>query len=363
MMKLIASGLASAALAACGATPPQQSQEMAMRRNAAASKVDGRILFAKVRMADNGGKDDGIYMLENAGKVRKLLAKAAGDDALQYPRWSPDGTRIAFARAGDGGNYADLWIANGDGTNPRRLTNFQSKIAHANNVGLQARYIRDSGVVVGIAWSRKDFLTFASDKGNRADPANNRIPRPWVVEDPNDPATVHFIPATQAIDDVDNTALSADGSAMAFSSLWQAPDTGAKGTQIFLLDFTTKTFAQLTSLALGAYDPAFTPDGQSIVFAGRSDKNLGDHYLMTPEGKNQVQITSTGAARAPVWSPNGTQLAFLGAFEGAQFNLYVMDVTPPAPGTPFTATNFSKLEKVTDEQGIDARSGLSWTQA
>lgn len=47
MMKLIASGLASAALAACGATPPQQSQEMAMRRNAAASKVDAGLIQSR----------------------------------------------------------------------------------------------------------------------------------------------------------------------------------------------------------------------------------------------------------------------------------------------------------------------------
>ena len=134
-----------------------------------------------------------------------------------------------------------------------------------------------------------------------------------------------------------------------------------KGTQIFLLDFTTKKTTQLTSLALGAYDPAFSPDGQSITFTGRPEKNLGDLYLMTRDGNNQVQITQTTAARSPVWSPDGKKLAFLAAFEGAQFNIYVMDVAPAAPGTPLTAANFSKPEKLTDETGIDARSGLSWT--
>ncbi len=358
MLSLSSVGTVTALLAACGATHETSAPQTV---NVGASKADGRILFAKAHSINNGGNDDGIYLVENAGKSRKIIGKAGDDYALQYPRWSPDGTRIAFARAGDGGNYSDLWIANSDGTNPRRLTDFKSKIAHANNVNLQGQYIHDSGVVVGVAWSQKDFLTFASDKGNRSDPANNRIPRPWVVEDPNDPATVRFIPATQAVDDVDNTALSADGNAMAFSSLWQAADTGVKGTQIFLLDFTTKKTTQLTSLALGAYDPAFSPDGQYITFTGRPEKNLGDLYLMTRDGNNQVQITNTGAARAPVWSPDGKRLAFLAAFEGAQFNIYVMDVSLPAPGTPLTAANFSKPEKLTDETGIDARSGLSWT--
>ena len=82
---------------------------------------------------------------------------------------------------------------------------------------------------------------------------------------------------------------------------------------------------------------------------------------MARDGKNAVQITTTGAARSPVWSPDGKKLAFLAAFEGAQFNIYVMDVTPAAPGTPLTAANFGKPEKITDEKGIDASSGLSWT--
>ncbi len=357
VLSLSAVGMVTAALAACGAT---QGTPTPQTVNVGASKADGRLLFAKAH-TNNGGNDDGIYLIENAGKSRKVIGKAGEDYALQYPRWSPDGIRIAFVRAGDGGNYSDLWIANGDGTNPRRLTDFKSKIAHANNVGLQGQYIHDSGVVVGVAWSRADFLTFASDKGNRTDPSGIRIPRPWVVEDPNDPAKVRFIPATQAVDDVDNTALSADGNAMAFSSLWQASDTGAKGTQIFLLDFTTKKVTQLTSMTLGAYDPAFSPDGQYITFTGRPDKNLGDLYLITRDGKNQVQITSTGAARAPVWSPDGRKLAFLGGFEGAQFNIYVMDFNP-TPGTPIAAVNFGKHEKITDEKGIDARSSLSWTQ-
>ncbi|HEY7908348.1 MAG TPA: hypothetical protein VIC60_05710, partial [Thermomicrobiales bacterium] len=90
----VSAGLAGAALVGCGTELPQQRVQ---HGNAGASKADGRILFAKVRMTDNGGKDDGIYVLDN-GTVRKILSKQDGDDALEYPRWSPDGQRIAFAR-------------------------------------------------------------------------------------------------------------------------------------------------------------------------------------------------------------------------------------------------------------------------
>ena len=129
-------GLAGAALVGCGTEP----QQHARYGNAGASKADGRILFAKVRMTENGGKDDGIYALDN-GTVRKLLSKQDGDDALEYPRWSPDGQRIAFARAGDRGIFSDLWIVNADGSSPRRITDFQSKIAHKNDVDAEGNYV------------------------------------------------------------------------------------------------------------------------------------------------------------------------------------------------------------------------------
>ena len=372
-LKISAMAVASAALAACGASPQQSSsqsvQETTPRRNSAASKADGHILFAKVRMADNGGKDDGIYSLDNT-KVRKILSKAEGDDALEYPCWSPDGKQIAFARAGDGGIYSDLWIMNADTTNPRRITDFQSKIAHKNNVDAEGNYVKDSSIVAGLSWSQGgNFITFASDKGYNA-------MRPWTYETPDQPpspANLHVITATAGFSapnaginfHIDNTDSAPDGKTMAFVGLWaQADDYSNKQTQIYALDFGTKKYAQLTDLPMfkwGAYDPAFSPDGQYLAFAARPDYRVNDLFIMTRDGKNPVQITQTGAARAPVWSPDGKKIAFLAAFEGAQFNIYVMDVTPPAPGTPFAATNFSKPEKLTDEKGIDARSGLSWT--
>lgn len=367
-LKVSAAAVASAALAACGA-PRQQSlppQQIAPRRNTAASKADGRILFAKVQTIENGGKDDGIWMLENAGKPRKIIGMQEGDYAVQYPRWSPDGGQIAYVRAGDRGIYSDLWIINvNDPNSLRQITKFKSGIAHTNNVDAEGRYVKDSAIVAGLSWSKGgNFITFTCDK-------NYPAMRPWTYEQPGDPPSLqnlHVITATQFFsppnnfqqNHIDNTALAPDGSAMAFSALWQATDNPNKLTQIHVLDFGTKKYTLLTTLPWGAYDPAFSPDGQYIAFAGRPDYRVNDIYLMTRDGKNQVQITTTGAASAPVWSPDGKKLAFLAAFEGAQFNVYTMDVTPAAPGTPLAAANFGKPEKITDEKGIDARSGLSW---
>src|SRR3954462_9397720 len=45
------------------------------------------------------------------GESRKLLNDAAGEDR---PRWSPDGKRLAFLWAKDGGNGTQVWVQDFD---------------------------------------------------------------------------------------------------------------------------------------------------------------------------------------------------------------------------------------------------------
>jgi Tol biopolymer transport system component len=367
VLKLAGAGALAAALAACGAEP---GPGVSPRRNTGASKTDGRILFAKANTTENGGKDDGIWVLDN-GKARKLVGKQGDDYALQYPRWSPDGTQIAYARYQDRGIYANLWIMNADGTNNRRITDFQSKIPHQNNVNAEQDYVSDSSMVAGISWSiGGSFISFTSDKGYAA-------VRPWIYEQPGQPPSaqnLHLLTATANFSPPDNfpflhiddTEAAPDGGTMAFVAYWVQPDDWSnKQTQIYLLDFGTKKYAQLTDMPQfkwGAYDPAFSPDGQYIVFTGRPDYRVNDLFVMTRDGKNVTQVTQTGAARSPVWAPDGKRLGFLNGTQAGQFTISIMDVTPAAPGTPLTAANFGKPDTVSDEKGIDARSGLSWAQ-
>jgi hypothetical protein len=70
--------------------------------------------------------------------------------------------------------------------------------------------------------------------------------------------------------------------------------------------------AQLTS------DPAFvddqaatSPDGTRVVFARRpSTGGAAQLWVMDADGRNQIQLTSSGDNNAPAWSPNGQKIAF-----------------------------------------------------
>jgi TolB protein len=72
----------------------------------------------------------------------------------------------------------------------------------------------------------------------------------------------------------------------------------------------------------GSYwDPAWSPDGRRIVFAGRGD-GPGDLYVMETDGSGLRKLTRSAypgpnyGARQPVWSPDGRTIAFGYGYEG-----------------------------------------------
>ena len=72
-------------------------------------------------------------------------------------------------------------------------------------------------------------------------------------------------------------------------------------------------FAPLTSLEGNEYDPALSPDGTRVAFGW--DHGTGgpaDLYVKLADGEAPLQLTAEQAGdRAPVWSADGTRIAFL----------------------------------------------------
>ena len=116
-------------------------------------------------------------------------------------------------------------------------------------------------------------------------------------------------------------AISLDGKWLAFAS------NRLENAELYLMDLTTRTLQQLTHTdELDEYMPAFSPDGKSIAFvsertrggmmlpsvqASGSDPRTATIYLMDVDGRNQRPLIDIeGAQRAPVFSPDGQQIAF-----------------------------------------------------
>jgi Tol biopolymer transport system component len=91
---------------------------------------DGKtVVFA----ADRGEGSD-LYRLDPPALPVELTRNAGYVD--DGPVWSPDGRRIAFARAEVGApdQTAVLWIMNADGTNPRRVTPFSGEMVWLSDI-------------------------------------------------------------------------------------------------------------------------------------------------------------------------------------------------------------------------------------
>jgi len=70
-----------------------------------------------------------------------------------------------------------------------------------------------------------------------------------------------------------------------------------------------------------------------------------------------IQLTNLGTARAPTFSPDGKQLAFLAIAPGGNsFDLWVLDLQPGANGAPQP----SQPRQITQGMALDADSGVAW---
>jgi Tol biopolymer transport system component len=81
--------------------------------------------------------------------------------------------------------------------------------------------------------------------------------------------------------------------------------------QLFVRESSGATL-QLTHLAGGAYDPAWSPDGSEIAFSGDVDPASPAIFVIDADGTNQRVIARIGEARQPDWSPDGRSIVFSG---------------------------------------------------
>lgn len=240
-----------------------------------------------------------IWQLDiNSKENRKLTAGPRRDST---PRLSPDGKRLAFLsdRAEDSKKQVFL-LEPGRPGEAQQLTRFQ-------------------GGVNGFIWS--------SDSRHLA----------ILVETPDDAAKAagfarpETAEAKRQREAREQEEKRIGGSPVVFDRLRLRADgrrsliPGDAHVQLWLLDTsTTESEArQLTNDPFNVLQPAFSPDGQRLVFSSTRDRTqadltaISDLWLIEPFAQEQGQgprklTSSQGPANGPVWSPNGSKIAFVG---------------------------------------------------
>jgi hypothetical protein len=78
-----------------------------------------------------------------------------------------------------------------------------------------------------------------------------------------------------------------------------------------------------------ASDPQISPDGKRIAYVRRSGDIMTDRMrpsiwlVDTASGDQAPLVAGPGAHLSPLWSPDGTRLAYLSTAEGGAAQLYV----------------------------------------
>jgi len=237
----------------------------------------GTLVFqSDIAGPDNPQGRTRIYTLNLASGAIQALTRGR-DHRDEVPRWSPDGTHIAFKSNRSSGNY-DVWVMDANGANPVRITD------HPAN---------DHDPV----WMPDgQSLIFSSERDSRSD-----LYRVWLSDRRVDRLTHHFVGRAIMPD------VSPDGRFVAFAAqtlqrlqFWEF--------QVHVLDLATGQTRALDNTG-GACWPAWSPDGRSMA----------NVLLATEPSTIQVRHGDGSAPRAlpgdgrwqyyPKWSADGRWLA------------------------------------------------------
>jgi Tol biopolymer transport system component len=239
---------------------------------------------------------NGLYVMDANGENRRRVLNP-GDDPVEDPVFSPDGSRIAFIRdVGDTVDSPELHVINLDGSNERVLT---QKRPVAGTTESDANP----------AWS-PDGSRIAFERSTLARTGIWTIGADGQVETQ---LTSQWANPGQARDS--GPDWSPNGSRIAFRAQAQ----GENG-DIHVMDADGRNRTRLTSDPLDEGDPAFSPDGSRIAFTRAEpppppepddppgetwSDSSGDVWVMAASGAGQHNLTNTleGIELGPAWQP------------------------------------------------------------
>ena len=307
---------AGALLLTAGCAPTAATVPVVPAALQAREQIQGKMVYVR----------DGNLWLYEKDAARQLTQ---GGTWFQ-PAFSPDGQEIAYVYWEN--NFADIFVMAWDGSSSRRLTRGQ------------ATYILENDWAFRPTWSPDGSrIAYTSDQ-------SSAFPVVTVMDkDGNNKR--QLLTATTGLDAADAMSWAPNGSRIAVTALsMYAPPP----SQIYLLDVANGTAEKLTSHAGGAFDPAWSPDGESVAYIGR-DGGVGELWVKRLDG-GEARLGKLSYVRSPAWSPDGKSLAVLAAQEGS-FQVWQIPVQGAGP-----AIEFGEPRQLTHDGTIDAASGLSWVK-
>jgi TolB protein len=306
-----------------------------------------------------GPKRLGIYRIGVDGSAPTRLTR--GED--YFPRWSPDGSRIAYADDFEGSYGGPIVVMRPDGSNDRTVSQeprgrsggprwspdgreiaytdyfyrgdgYNSAIIIAHSRGRYERRLTGySGGNDGIAWSPDGSLIAFT----RQRPGDAEI---WVMR--RDGSAKERL-TDNHVNDL-YPRWSPDGSQLAFMTEDTDPETNTRFPALAIMDIVggdTRILTAATNSGDGSL--VWSPTGEYILFIAEDSAEEGQvhHlYIIRPDGTQLTNVSADLDVDRGVWAPDGQRIAFI-----ASLDIHVVDV---AEGTPVGITNTRAYEGFLD---------------
>lgn len=309
-----------------------------------------------------------IWLVDTRTGEQVPLAGTAGEGDAFAPRWSPDGTRLAYvSTAGGAAQLWVRWLKGGEAVRLTGLPNSPSGITWSPD-GTQIAYsmlVEGEGLKLGKAPDGKpegakwadplevyDLLAYRADGAGYLKPGFEKL---------------FIIPASGGAARQLTFGEYHDGGALAFARDGKTLYFGANRKpdwqndpvdgEIHALDIASGAITALTGRDGPDHSPAASPDGKLIAFLGYDDAGRAyeddDLYVMAPDGTGLRNLTADwGFSPAGIaWDADGTaiyaQYDISGETRVARIGLngVIRDVVQGVTGSsfdrPYTGGSFS----------------------
>lgn len=196
-------------------------------------------------------------------------------------------SRIVFVN--DQTGRKELFVADYDGANARRLTNDNSIV-----------------ILPRISASGEKIIFTSYRTGN---------PDLWLIN--ADGSGRRVMSSKAGLNVAPSWAPSGDGLAVTLSI--DGPP------NVYLMDLDGRVLRRLTDGRGADTAPTFSPDGRQIAFT--SDRAGSPHiYVINVDGSGLRRLTTEGHCDSPAWSPDGRTILYVKAKSGSRFDIYSIEV-------------------------------------